>query len=287
MEIISNKNLDITDLTKPLLIAYDNEIKEETNRLIKTLENNKWDYMIVGKGEKWYGLISKIIKYNEILKNLPQNKIVILSDARDVYCCRGPKTFIEAFNTFDDKIVISAELFLEGRINWSDENIKENKFIQSIPITDYWNYHNVKNLPNRKYVNSGLIAGKAIDLIEITNWVINYCITNNTSEDQIAYAVYANKFPEKIILDSDAIILHTSTFGVNAGIQDIHIQKLDSPTFSEFFGNSAFFLHIPGTCNKGQRAIYDYSWKFIELGISNETLLNLYGYNEISWHDKY
>lgn len=287
MKSICNASLDINNLDKPLLVAYDNEIKEETKRFITSLENNKWDYMIVGKGEKWMGLVNKIIKYNECLKLLPTNKIVILSDARDVYCCRTPKTFIEAYNTFNNKIIISAELFLEGNLDWSDEQLKSKVFRQSVPVTNYWNYHNVKKLPIRKYVNSGLIAGKASDLIHLTNWVINYCKENNTTEDQIAIAEYTNKYPDKVILDYDAIILHTSTFGVNAGIQNTHIQKLDSPSLSEFFGRSAFFLHIPGTNNKGQRAIYDYCWKIIQLGIHSDTLLKLYNYNEISWNERF
>lgn len=285
MDFICNKNLDINDLNKPLVISYDNEIKEETKRFIDTLENHNWDYMIVGKGEKWEGFITKIIKYNKVLKTLHPNKIVILSDARDVYCLRTQQSFIEAFNTFGGKTIVSAEVFLNGKIEWSVEEIKTANFRKGVPITNYWTYHNITNLPFRKYVNSGLIAGKVLELIEQTNWQIQFSLKNNIKSDQLTLTHYINEYPEKIILDSDANILHSTTFGVNAGIENVHIQKLDSPTLAEFFGRSAFFLHIPGTTNKGQRAIYNYSWKIIELGICSKELLKLYNYPEIAWNE--
>jgi hypothetical protein len=285
MEIISNKNLDINDLSKPLVISYDNEITEQTNRFITTLENNNWDYMIVGKGEIWKGFIGRTIKYNDILSSLPSNKIVVLSDARDVYCCRTSKSFIEAFNTFNQKNIISTELFLLGKLNWTDEMIKNYDLWQGVPVTNYWNYHNIKNLPDRKYVNAGLIAGKVSNLIDQLTWQIDFCNKNKITDDQLALTHYINTFPEKIILDHNASILHTSTFGVNAGIQNVHIQKTDSPSFAEFYGRGAYFLHIPGSANKGQKEIYEISWKFIKLGVSSKSLLDLYNYPEIKWNE--
>jgi hypothetical protein len=287
MEFVSNKYLDINDLTKALVISYDNEITNETNRFISTLEKHEWDYMIVGKGEIWKGFINRVIKYNEILKTLPPNKIVILSDARDVYCCRCPKAFIDAFNSFNTNTIISAELFLESKMDWTDEELKVKTFQQGIPINNYWKYHNITNLPNRKYVNCGLIAGKAADLIHQTSYIIDFSNKNNTTDDQFCLTHYINEFPDKTAVDSDATLLHTSTFGVNAGIQNVHIQKLDSPTFAELFGRSAFFLHIPGSKIKGQRLLYEYCWKIIETGICSEKLLNLYNYHEISWNENF
>jgi len=287
MSSISSKNLDINDLSKPIVISYDNEITEQTNRFITTLENNDWDYMIVGKGEKWRGFIGRTLKYYEVLKTLPPNKIVVLSDARDVYCCRTSKSFIEAFNTFHEKNIICSELFLLGKLNWSDEEINKTDLWQGVPVTNYWNYHKITNLPFRKYVNAGLIAGKVSNLLEQIMWQLEFCINNKKTDDQLALTHYINTFPEKVVLDYDASILHTSTFGVNAGIQNVHIQKIDSPSFAEFYGRSAFFLHIPGTSNKGQKEIYEISWKFIQLGVCSKALLDLYNYKEIKWNEIY
>jgi len=287
MTSICNKNLDINDLSKPLVVSYDNEIIEQTNRFITTLENNDWDYMIVGKGETWNGVFNKIIKYKEILKTLPPNKIVVLCDSRDVYCCRTSKSFIEAFDTFNKSIIICTELFLCGRIEWTEEEIKTSDFSQGIPLTNYWNYHNIKKLPNRKYVNSGLIAGKVHSLLEMITWEYEYCIKNNrTGSDQLALSHYINTFPDKVILDYDATILHTSTFGVNAGIRNVHIQKYDSPSFAEFYGRGAYFLHISGSGgNNGQNEIYELAWKIIEMGICSKKLLKPYNYKEIKWNE--
>lgn len=284
---IFSKNIDINNLGKPLVISYDNQITEETNRFINTLENHDWDYMIVGKGEKWSGFITRTIKYNAILKTLPAEKIVVLTDARDVYCCRTSGSFIDGFNTFGGKTIVSSELFLMGSMNFIEEDLKKTDFWQGIPLNNYWKYHGITNLPHRKYVNAGLICGQASKLIEQTNWQINFCIQNNITDDQLSLCHFIEEHPDKVILDTDAILLHTSTFGVNAGIQQQHIQKIDSPTFAEFYGRSAFFLHIPGTMNKGQREIYNTCWEIIQRGICSKKILNLYGYNEIKWNEKF
>jgi hypothetical protein len=67
-----------------------------------------------------------------------------------------------------------------------------------------------------------------------------------------------NKFPEKVIADVDATLLHTCGSGVNAGLQSIDRQSFDAPSIAELSGRKAFFLHIPGISNiKGQQTYYD------------------------------
>ena len=78
-------------------------------------------------------------------------------------------------------------------------------------LSEYWG--NVKR-PKRQFVNTGLIAGKAKDLLEMYNWCINWVVENNVNDDQIAMGNYMNSFPEKVASDHDIKLLHTSTFGV-------------------------------------------------------------------------
>ena len=111
-----------------------------------------------------------------------------------------------------------------------------------------------------------------------------WIIENKFTDDQLGICKYAVTFPERIELDIHAVLLHSSTFGVNAGIQSIHIQKQDSPTFAELMGCGAFFLHIPGNKNKGQFHIYNMVKMILEKYSSNH-LLALYNYPIPAWNE--
>ena len=91
------------------------------------------------------------------------------------------------------------------------------------------------------------------------------------------------KFPERVRIDSDAKLLHTSTFGVNAGMQTIFIQAKDSPTLAEMYGRGAFFIHVPGLASKGQSAVYNDVCAIIELGLSDRKIRSGYAYEEPPW----
>jgi hypothetical protein len=118
----------------------------------------------------------------------------------------------------------------------------------------------------------------------VLGW-LQWSLDNNIPDDQLALGKYINAFPEKFGLDTSAALLHTTNFGVNAGIQSIHIQKQDSPTFAELFGRGAFFIHIPGCVNKGQAVIYDYVKRTFEAGACDATLSASYKYKEPEWDE--
>lgn len=79
----------------------------------KTLDSYNWNYEFIGEGLKWNGFKDKIYGYYNKLQQLHDNKIVVLSDARDVYCLREPDFFIEKIKDIvEDKIIVSCEMFL-------------------------------------------------------------------------------------------------------------------------------------------------------------------------------
>jgi hypothetical protein len=266
-----------------LVISYENNMANNTNaQLFKTtLDRNGWKYLFIGEGDEWYGIKTRVMGYYNTLKNLDANKIVVLSDARDVFCLRNPLTFINSINKITDiehKIIISVEMYLHGHMNWTDKEVNDvllkdkNFFWQGIPINNYWKYYDIEE-PLRKYVNGGLIIGKVNNLIQAFEWIIQ----NNFNDDQLGFANYCNSFPEKVTLDFNAEILHSSSFGVNGGLYD-EKQKYDSPTLSELLGMHSYFLHIPGlNISKGQLYIYNTICKIFDTNIitSNE-LAKLY-----------
>ena len=285
--------IHLNNMDKPLVISYEND-KTNTNSLLfqKTLERNNWDSLFVGEGEKWNGFKTKTYGYYNILQKLPQDKIVLLSDARDVFCLRSPKHFLQHLNAkFDlkEQILVSAEMFLVGHMDWTEDIIanylqKTNQtydyvFWQGIPLNKYWSFHNKQNdLPLRKYVNSGLIVGKVSNLVKMWNWILD----NDISDDQLGVAKYTETFPQFVKLDYEATILHTSGYGVNGGFYNMEKQKYDSPTFSELFGMSSYFLHIPGIkMSKGQKHIYNIIREMIEnKNMTSTSLYSLYNIQE-------
>jgi hypothetical protein len=269
-------------MASPLLLTYDNAPTSTTEFFVKTLNANGWDYTMIGAGERWEGFMTKIKGYLNYLNSMDEERIVIISDARDVVCVRSPKAFIKGFNSFKSDMVVSMELLCDGKFDKIDiSDYVPNLKSQCIPLNKYWKHHGVSTLPIRKYVNSGLMAGKVKALKQCLKWLIN----NNYTDDQFAVGNYMNMFPDRIAVDIDAILLHSSTFAVNSGIQSIHIQKHDSPTFAELFGRGAFFLHLPGLHIKGQSIIYKYVCTMIEAGASDTELRKPYKFNEPEWDE--
>lgn len=281
-------NID-TDI--PLVISFESDIHNENCLFFKdTLNKLNWKYVIIGNNTKWEGVKTKINAYNHYLQRLPENKIVILSDSRDVLCTRSPQTFMDAIKHIHNQIIVSAEMFLIGHMDWTDGQINDAKrkdpnfFWQGEPLNNYWKYYNIHNYPLRKYINSGLIVGNVKQLKKMFEWML----LNKYTDDQLALCCYANQFPEDIYVDYNAEILHTSTFCVNGGFYSSK-QKYDSPTFAELLGMSSYFLHIPGISgSKGQKYMYELLQKLNQLNLFNQKdILKLYNFNldhQIEYH---
>lgn len=257
----------------PIVVSYDNCPNENTLFFKKTLENNGWNYTLLG--DKWIGLMNRVIAYNKFLQSLDPNTVVILSDARDVVCVRSPKAFMEAYHSFHSNFIVSMELFCDIKTDIPDHYIGG----QCVPLVHYWKSKGITSLPDRKFANAGLVAGRAGELCRWLQWTID----NKYENDQFALCNYINTFPERIAVDTSAILLHSSTFGVNAGMQKIFIQSRDSPTLAELYGRGAFFLHIPGCANKGQATVYKDVCAILNLGLCDKKIRLGYPYDEPPW----
>lgn len=292
--MITSENLDLNNLDIPLLITYENNLKNNSNSQFfrQTLINNSWEFVFIGEGKKWNGVEDKIHSYKDYLMNLLPDKIVILSDSRDVICLRGPKTLYNIINKIinNNKIIVSAEMFLLGHMDWTEEQInnkinkESNFFFQGIPLNNYWKFYGKENdLPLSKYLNSGLICGRASEIIKALNWIIE----NNYKDDQLGFAHYTNNFPQFVLLDYEAKILHTSSFGVNGGLYHAERQKNDSPTLSEIYGFSNYFIHIPGlSVSKGQSDVYNLITHILKTkNIDGKYMYNLYNLEEHPSYD--
>jgi hypothetical protein len=72
----------------PLVVTYCNKFKEtnyeNTRRFVETLQNNDWDYAVLGDGETWENYMTKVSAYRRHLETLSPEQVVIISDAYDV-----------------------------------------------------------------------------------------------------------------------------------------------------------------------------------------------------------
>jgi hypothetical protein len=104
----------------------------------------------------------------------------------------------------------------------------------------------------------------------------------------LGFANYTNNHPELVHLDCEADILHTSTGFVNGCLYNYDIQSKDIPTFTELFGMSSYFLHIPGQPNlKGQKYIYDVIYKLLKFDIIDKDMFSIYNFKDKGKNSRY
>jgi hypothetical protein len=254
------------DLTKPLLIGYDNILDNHSNTqcFLNTLKKNNWEYALVSISEKWNGFKDKLHGYLAMLSTLPSSKVVILSDTRDVFCCRSSKQFIQGFQSKQCDFLACMEIFCFLKVE-ADEPRGN-----CVPLTKYWTINKRNPIPLRKFVNSGLICGKVYALKAFLQWSLD----GGYTDDQIALGEYMNTYPARVYADTEADLLHTSLYGFNGGVLSAHHQKQDSPTFAELFGSGSFFLHIPGVSRAvaGQQIIHKFVKVMLDIGAQNSAI---------------
>lgn len=274
------------DLLNPLVVSYCNKYNrtdksghENTRRFIETLDNNNWNYTILGEGEEWKGFNYRMETYKNYLKTLDPNKIVIMSDAHDVYCLKKPNMFINEFKTLNKDIIVGLEIFAEG----SPLYYEKKDYFQVIWLGPYFKHNNINyNKLNKKFVNAGLIFGYAKNIIEFYEWALN----NNYTDDQKALGKFMNTYPDKVGIDLNNDMIHTTTAFVNAGIESIN-QFKDSPNLNELIGQSSYFIHIPGhAISKGQDFLYNVVYKILLL-INFNVMQNLYPYYNLIDYKEY
>jgi GR25 family glycosyltransferase involved in LPS biosynthesis len=279
MSVSITKTDDIYNTNIPLVVAYDNAPTENTKVFIKTLEVNHWEYMIVGQGDVWEGWSTRLKKYKEVLDHLPKDKIVIFSDARDVFCVRDMSAFMDGFDSLNrahDKLIVCGEMICDGRFIEDCDFSKPP--VQNKYLANYWKHYG-RAPPLRQFVNNGLVCGTVSALQDYFSWIQ----TSSIKDDQLLLATYTDLFPNRILLDSDLGLFHSSVFGHNAGMIHPQVQNMDAPSFASLAGRSVFFLHIPGLRFKGQQRIYESIKQLLMNGYSDTYLRTDYPYPLLAW----
>jgi hypothetical protein len=252
------------DISKPLLIGYDNSLSKHENcrAFVDTLDKNDWEYAIISISDEWKGFTDKLLGYKLFLDTLPDDKIVVLSDTRDVFCCRASKHFLQGFKSKKSDFIACMEILCGGKTE------ADKPRGNCVPLTAYWKHTHREYKPLRKFVNSGLISGKVSTIKKFFAWAVK----EEYTDDQVALGWYMNDFPKEVYADDTAELFHTSLFAHQGGLLDPVTQKQDSPTFAELCGRSAFFLHLPACAPSAQNVMSKYVKTILDMGSSAKTI---------------
>jgi len=245
----------------PHVVSYDNAPNTFTERLLSTLMYNNWEFDCIGRGDIWKDFMNKFIGYKKWLETRHDDDIVLLIDSRDVLCLRTSQEFMSIYSSLNSDFIVSMEPLCDGKFIDTKERMGNCQ-----PLTSYWKHHGITALPIRKYVNSGLMCGKASSLRKFLTWSLE----NGYKDDQLALADYMNTFPDRVKADIDAKLIHTCLAGVGDGKRSIDIQNYDSPSIAELSGRSAFFIHIPGLkWFPGQLTLFNTVSNFIQPSVKS------------------
>ena len=307
------------DVNVPLVLLYDNMPFDKSNKTVGAVENMlkglnyyNYNYIVTGVGQKWENWPGRMKQYISVLKLLPKNQLIILSDARDVFMNNDMKSFMTNYykllNKHHDingnKIIFSTEQgccvgnmwrYKPGDIFSKNGKIKHSyDFMQSgslywEPWYD-WNTMFIErfkkarreynlNLPENYDIinlNFGLIVCKAEILL---NMFIFFDMQQGPKgdkyfeDDQHLASEYFYIFPENVIMDYEQTLLS------NTGYKH-SLRKCTGNTEKNVFYNVDFNDHnTEKLFSKFNKNIYKYTnerGKVYEYDIKNNKYKFIY-----------
>jgi hypothetical protein len=212
---ISNREKD------PLVLIYQTDPENENHRnLIETLKKWKWELVVIGFGDEWFGFGTKTKGILNWLKTTSyhDDQVVIISDSNDVLANDLPTHFMTNYLTLanGDKIVFSSE---RGCCVQSMSTVAPGGFIASdgkrmnaaVPGQDnqqqvLWKERMIKIKEERgfsedpngyNFLNAGMMVGKMRHLRKM----IEYVQADFSEDDQSLFTEYFLRFPEEIVID--------------------------------------------------------------------------------------
>lgn len=165
------------------------------NALSISAKNNHINLVTLGFGQKWTGFTMKINLMKNYIESLPDDDIVVISDAYDVIILQDSHTILNKFYSFNKPIVISR-----------DAN-------PNFLISRYFQYKAFKPC-NNNYICAGLYMGYvwAIKLLYAEMCKNNNCIEND-KDDQIMLSNTCNNndfYNKYINIDTEYKIFYTT-----------------------------------------------------------------------------
>jgi hypothetical protein len=197
-----------TDPNEPMLI-----------NLINSLEKYGYDYVVIGKDIKWEGFMTKIKGYLNYISKLNPNQLVAIADAYDVMAAGPVDEFISKYKSYGKPIIVGSETFCGPNC---------------IPVDNWWKD---KIRPKLQYANSGFCVAPAYYMIKL----LNYMLSLNITDDQIAICNYINAYPEEVALDIKAELVSNIT-QLDFHYLDFQNERI----YNKLTDSYPCFVHTPG-----------------------------------------
>lgn len=251
-----------------LVIIFETDL--DNSHLIKykeTLTRLGYRYKIL-TDKKWKGFGGKIQMIHKFLLTLPENQIVVVSDARDVLAVNyeSKKLYEHVYDQLDHHIIVSSEIgccvntfdYKPGELIQGHGNIthKKNKNYVS---SNEWKHMfkqraiqeqvSVSGNKNSIHLNAGLYIGKVKNIIKV------YRLMNirEKDDDQFFMSEIFNCYPDLIKLDYNRFLFSNShVWDTNNKESNIQADsgcfyiKQDSKIIDTISNSVPFFIHTPG-----------------------------------------
>ena len=195
--------------------------------LEESCKKNNIELVTLGLGQKWTGFTMRYQLYFEYLKKLPDDEIVMISDAYDVVILRDAKDIKEEFLKFNKKIVFSCE------------NTINNKLYQP-------------SCSNNHTINNGNIIGYVGYLKKLLNIIYKYqhLWKKFYNDDMIVINNVCNL--EKKFFDDNCILDYECKIFIIAGYFNIlflNVKCINNKIFNTKHKNFPCVIHFPGFYN--------------------------------------
>lgn len=176
---------------EPLVVS----VATKRNQFVKdfeyTVKKGGYDYMLLGLGKKWEGVVTKIhVYYDFCQKFKDQSTVAIICDSYDLLFIQDRKFLLKKYYELaTNKVLLGVENCC------------------GLPSCDpaFHNQCNLKNpyISKYKYINAGFIMGP----IFLLHQIFKYQKNNGVQDDQIGLNKWASKNCDKIVLDYNLEII--------------------------------------------------------------------------------
>ena len=157
-----------------------------------TATRSGFNPIVLGLGEKWTGFDMYQSLLIEYLQSCEYNKMIVITDVFDVLVVGSPRELDIKYRSMKAPIVVGAEKTCAFNClkNHGSHGINHSVF---------------------KYINTGMVVGKAGDLLKMYQWCVKRPRHETLDSEQVAVSLYKKAFPGIVALDGEqSMVANTS-----------------------------------------------------------------------------
>ncbi len=199
-------------------------ILPKTKQSIQTQESKMARHVVLGLGDRWGGWRHRMQMYRDAaceVARIDPDSLVVCMDAYDTVSMRSfDAGLVRTFEEFGKPVLLSLERVCGGNC---------------VSIRDWWKTDGQKYtangvIPKNRYVNGGLLMGRASAIRDVYQWMLN----SGAKDDQIGLARWALAHRDQWAPDVSGSIFRNQVFAD-------HLTEIDLQ------GRGCYFAHFPGS----------------------------------------